>query len=69
MRWGVNKMPEYPAIISNKIKYDSPSGFVNVGKYIPPFEKVKKGFGYKGALYKYFKGGVKEWRKAVEMTK
>jgi len=50
-------MPEYPAIIPNKIKYDSPSGFVNVGKYIPPFEKVKKGFGYKGVVVEDFKTG------------
>jgi hypothetical protein len=35
-------MPEYPTITSKKIKYDSPSGFVNVGKFIPPFEPVKK---------------------------
>jgi len=50
-------MPKYPAITSNKIKYDSPSGFVNIGKYIPPFEKVKKGFGYKGVLVEDFKSG------------
>lgn len=50
-------MPEYPAITSNKIEYDSPSGFVNIGKYIPPFEEVKKGFGYKGVLVEDFKSG------------
>lgn len=44
-------MPEYPKqMVANKIKYDSPSGFVNIGKYIPPFEKVKKGFGYIGVV-------------------
>lgn len=51
-------MPEYPAITSNKIKYDSPSGYVNIGKYIPPFEKVKKGFGYKGVIVEDYKSGA-----------
>jgi hypothetical protein len=50
-------MPEYPAITSKKIKYDSPSGFVNVGKYIPPFEPVKNGFGYMGVVIEDFKSG------------
>lgn len=43
-------MPEYPKIKATKIPYDSPSGSVYVGKYIPPFEKVKKGFGFKGVI-------------------
>lgn len=43
-------MPKYPQLTLNKIKYDSPSGFVNIGKYIPPFEKVKKGYGYVGVV-------------------
>jgi len=50
-------MPEYPAITSNKIKYDSPSGFVNVGKYVPPFEPIKNGFGYMGVVVEDFKSG------------
>jgi len=50
-------MPEYPAITSNKIKYDSPSGYVNIGKYIPPFEKVENGFGFKGVLIEDCKTG------------
>lgn len=50
-------MPEYPAITSNKIKYESPSGYVIIGKYIPPFEKVKKGFGYMGVVVEDFKSG------------
>ena len=32
------------------MKYDSPSGKIIVGKYIPPFEKVKDGFGFKGVI-------------------
>jgi len=43
-------MPSYPAITSKTIKYDSPSGKVNIGKYIPPFEKVKDGFGFMGVV-------------------
>ena len=38
-------MPKYPKLKSRTIKYDSPSGYVHIGKYIPPFEKVKNGFG------------------------
>lgn len=45
-----DKMPEYPIAIINKLKYDSPSGYVNVGKYVPPFESVENGFGYKGVV-------------------
>jgi len=43
-------MPKYPKITSRKIKYDSPSGFVELGKYIEPFEKVKDGFGFMGVI-------------------
>jgi len=43
-------MPEYPISKINVLKYDSPSGYVNVGKYVPPFEKIKKGFGYRGVV-------------------
>ncbi len=51
-------MPYYPKkIVLNKIKYNSPSGFVNVGKYIPPFEKVKKGFGYMGVIVEDYESG------------
>jgi len=50
-------MPKYPKMTTTKIKYDSPSGYVNIGKYIPPFEKVKKGFGYMGVVVEDCKSG------------
>jgi len=50
-------MPKYPKITSKKIKYDSPSGFVQVGKYIPPFEKNETGFGFKGVIVEDSKSG------------
>lgn len=50
-------MPKYPNSISRKIKYDSPSGFVHIGKYIPPFEKVKNGFGFMGVILEDFESG------------
>jgi len=50
-------MPNYPLILSKKIKYDSPSGFVHIGKYIPPFEKVENGFGFKGVIVEDFESG------------
>lgn len=43
-------MPNYPKITAKKIKYNSPSGYANIGKYIPPFENNDTGFGYKGVL-------------------
>ena len=43
-------MANYPKITSRKIKYKSPSGYVNIGKYVPPFEKNDTGFGFKGVL-------------------
>jgi len=50
-------MPEYPNHTSRKLKYDSPSGFVNVSKYVPPFEKVKDGFGFLGVVIEDYKSG------------
>lgn len=50
-------MPEYPKLTSRKIKYNSPSGFVHIGKYTPPFEKNDTGFGFKGVLVEDFKSG------------
>lgn len=50
-------MPHYPKTISKKIKYDSPSGYVSIGKYIPPFEKVKDGFGFMGVMIEDFESG------------
>mgnify|MGYP001584240699 CR=1 FL=1 len=32
------------------IAYSSPSGFINTGKLIPPFQPLKKGFGFLGVL-------------------
>lgn len=43
-------MPNYPKTMSKKIKWDSPSGYVIIGKYIPPFERVLNGFGYMGVI-------------------
>ena len=43
-------MPSYPKVTSKEIKYPSPSGSVRIGKYIPPFEEVEEGFGYKGVV-------------------
>lgn len=48
---------KYPDIITTKIKYDSPSGWVCIGKYIPPFKKNSKGFGYEGVLVEDLKTG------------
>lgn len=50
-------MPNYPKITSRKIKYNSPSGYVNIGKYIPPFEKNPTGYGFKGVLIEDSKTG------------
>jgi len=50
-------MPKYPKINSRKIKYNSPSGYVNIGKYIPPFEKVKNGYGFMGVVIEDSKSG------------
>lgn len=43
-------MPEYPQTKQKTISYDSPSGFINIGKWVPPFEPVVGGFGYVGVL-------------------
>lgn len=50
-------MPKYPTLKSRKIKYNSPSGFVHIGKYVPPFEKNDSGFGFKGVLIEDFESG------------
>lgn len=39
-----------------KIKYKSPSGKVNIGKNVPPFQKAK-GFGYQGVVLEDVKTG------------
>ena len=50
-------MPQYPFSKLNKMKYPSPSGLVNMGKYIPPFEKVENGFGYRGVILEDYESG------------
>ena len=43
-------MPKYPTTKAKTIKYDSPSGKINIGKWLPPFQKVEGGYGYMGVL-------------------
>jgi len=50
-------MPEYPKIQITKLPYDSPSGSVYAGKYVPPFEKVEKGFGFRGVILEDVESG------------
>jgi hypothetical protein len=50
-------MPNFPPLISRKLKYNSPSGFININKYVPPFEKVKDGFGFIGVVIEDNKTG------------
>jgi hypothetical protein len=50
-------MANYPKITSRKIKYNSPSGYANIGKYIPPFENNDTGFGFKGVVIEDSKNG------------
>jgi hypothetical protein len=50
-------MPNYPKITSKILDYDSPSGKVRIGKYIPPFENVKDGFGFMGVIVEDFVSG------------
>lgn len=50
-------MPSYPLTVVQKIKYDSPSGYANIGKYVPPFEEVEEGFGFKGVMIEDHESG------------
>lgn len=50
-------MPNYPTITSRKIKYDSPSGYARIGKYIEPFKKNDTGFGFEGVVLEDAKSG------------
>lgn len=50
-------MPAYPQILDRKIKYDSPSGYAHIGKYVPPFELNDTGFGFKGVVIEDFESG------------
>lgn len=43
-------MPKYPETTLNTIKYDSPSGEININKWIPPFQEIENGFGFVGVL-------------------
>jgi len=43
-------MPKYPQTKLKVLKYNSPSGTININKWVPPFQKVKKGFGFVGIL-------------------
>ena len=43
-------MPKYPTTKLKTIKYDSPSGKIKINKWVPPFKKVKDGFGFVGVL-------------------
>ena len=43
-------MPNYPKNTTSTIPYDSPSGEINIGKWLPPFKKLDKGFGFLGVL-------------------
>lgn len=43
-------MPYYPNTKINTIEYDSPSGKINVGKWVPPFRKIEDGFGFMGVV-------------------
>lgn len=43
-------MAVYPTTQPNTIPYDSPSGSINVSKWIPPFQPAVGGFGYMGVL-------------------
>ena len=50
-------MPAYPEIKERKIKYNSPSGYAHIGKYVPPFENNNSGFGFKGVIVEDFENG------------
>ena len=51
-------MPAYKQKKQNKIAYkDAPSGFINIGKWEPPFAPVKNGFGFVGVLAEDSKTG------------
>jgi len=43
-------MPYYPKITNRSLIYDSPSGKININKYVPPFERIVNGFGFMGVV-------------------
>lgn len=52
-------MPYYKHTTLKTIKYkDAPSGYINITKWIPPFRKVKKGFGFIGIVAEDIKSGL-----------
>ena len=50
-------MPKYPTTKLKTIDYDSPSGKINIAKWVPPFQKVANGFGFVGVLAEDTKSG------------
>jgi len=50
-------MPKYPEVTNKIINYNSPSGKIHIGKYIPPFEENSTGFGFKGVIIEDFESG------------
>ena len=50
-------MPHYPTTKVKTIKYNSPSGKININKWIPPFKEVEGGFGFVGVLAEDSKTG------------
>lgn len=50
-------MAAYPTTKLKKIAYDSPSGSINIGKWVPPFREVEGGFGFYGVLAEDSKTG------------
>jgi len=43
-------MPYYPTNKINTIEYDSPSGKININKWVPPFKDVPDGYGFMGVV-------------------
>ncbi len=45
-------MPYYPNNQESKnlIPYDSPSGTINIGKWVPPFVEIEGGYGFVGVV-------------------
>jgi len=43
-------MPYYPKQTNKTIPYNSPSGSINIGKWLPPFMPYEEGYGFIGVL-------------------
>jgi len=50
-------MPKMPVKLNKVMKYHSPSGKIFIGKYIPPFKKIKNGYGFFGVVISDYKSG------------